>query len=211
MKIVKRLCGFFKKEYQNDISLKIKISLFFVLLMLAIFAFLRVLFCIEYGAFFAEIGFAEKIKYFIFGMRFDMASIGIFLGYFIVLMFLPVGAGQKIIIKILVLCMTVSVFCQTLLLFGDFFYFIEAKRHMSEELLLAWKERDFIISYALHNYWAIILAVAVLTAVCIKFSFNFINKNMDNKRPAKAKLYKSLAVFFACGRAFSFVYKRENF
>lgn len=51
------------------------------------------------------------------------------------------------------------------------FYFPEVKRHITEELVLAWIERNFIIRYAISNYWWVLLVVFVLMFLTIKYWF----------------------------------------
>jgi hypothetical protein len=56
----------FALQYQNNIKLKIQLSLFYIISFLFVFAFFRLLFCLAYPEFFAMLSFLEKAKYFFF-------------------------------------------------------------------------------------------------------------------------------------------------
>jgi hypothetical protein len=142
----------------------------------------------------------EKVKAFAYGLRFDISTIGIFIGPFIALMFLPISKKQITIIKILNVLIAISTTLIVLLLCADFFYFSEVKRHMTEELVLAWMERGFIIQYAISNYWRALLAVFVLMFLLFKLTFKFIDKDVKLtactlRKLQKYSLVKSMSVF----------------
>ncbi|GHT51668.1 hypothetical protein AGMMS49990_06450 [Endomicrobiia bacterium] len=88
-------------KYENNLRLKIQISLFYVVLLLVIFSLFRLLFCIVYRDAFASLLLLEKAKAFAYGLRFDISTIGVFVGFFIALMFLPISKKQITIIKFL--------------------------------------------------------------------------------------------------------------
>jgi phosphoglycerol transferase MdoB-like AlkP superfamily enzyme len=189
-----------KCEYENNLRLKIQISLFYVILLLVIFALFRLLICVVYQDTFSNLSLLEKVKAFAYGFRFDISTIGIFIGTFVALMFLPISKKQITIIKILNVLMAISTTLIVLMLCADFFYFPEVKRHMTEELVLAWIERSFIISYALKNYWWALLLVFVLIFLIIKLTLKFIDKDIkfadcSLRKLQKYSLVKSISIF----------------
>ncbi|GHT56438.1 alkaline phosphatase [Endomicrobiia bacterium] len=185
-------------KYENNLRLKIQISLFYVVLLLVIFSLFRLLFCIVYRDAFASLLLLEKAKAFAYGLRFDISTIGVFVGFFIALMFLPISKKQITIIKIFNVLMALSTMLVVLLLCADFFYFPEVKRHITEELVLAWMERSFIIRYAISNYWWVLLVVFVLMFLTIKFTSKLINTGFTahpSKKLQRYSLIKSTSIF----------------
>ncbi|GHT34067.1 hypothetical protein AGMMS49592_3580 [Endomicrobiia bacterium] len=185
-------------KYENNLRLKIQISLFYVVLLLVIFSLFRLLFCIVYRDAFASLLLLEKAKAFAYGLRFDISTIGVFVGFFIALTFLPISKKQITIIKIFNVLMALSTMLVVLLLCADFFYFPEVKRHITEELVLAWMERSFIIRYAISNYWWVLLVVFVLTFLTIKFTSKLINTGFTahpSKKLQRYSLIKSTSIF----------------
>ncbi|MDR0822655.1 MAG: sulfatase-like hydrolase/transferase, partial [Endomicrobium sp.] len=193
--------NFFKAQYSNDIKLKITISLFYICFLLFVFAFFRLLFCAVYPDAFVSLSFVEKLKAFVFGLRFDINVIAVFVGYFIAAMFLPIAAKQKLLIKIFTVLMSVSTLIILLLLCGDFFYFPEVKRHMSEEIVMAYMEKGLIVRYAFENYWHILLVLFGASFLLIRAQFKFINKRFLTSANPKLSLLKSLGIFLCVGFA----------
>ncbi|MDR3113264.1 MAG: hypothetical protein LBU09_02710, partial [Endomicrobium sp.] len=167
------------------------------------------LFCLAYPEFFKTLSFLEKAKSFAFGLRFDINAISVFFGYFIILMFLPISKKQSAIIKICVVLMTISALSMLLLLFGDFFYFAQVRRHMTEELVLAWMERGLIARYIFQNYWHLLLAIFAALFFIMKIIFNFIDRSFAADF-VKHSLAKSLSVFL-CAAFLLFLGVRASF
>jgi hypothetical protein len=71
---------FLNIKYPQDISLKIKIILFYFISVLLIFTFFRLLLLIAYPSVFSTISFFDKTMSFIHGLRFDFATTCSFLG-----------------------------------------------------------------------------------------------------------------------------------
>ncbi|MDR1087474.1 MAG: sulfatase-like hydrolase/transferase, partial [Endomicrobium sp.] len=149
------------------------------------------MFCIVYADAFAGLSFWDKAISFVYGLRFDVSSISMFLGCFIIILFLPFFKKQSFI-KICVAMMCVSMLIMMLALSTDFFYFPEVKRHMTEDILLAFRDKDFIIKYALRYYWWALSLIFILTGFALIKSFKSINKHYN---PKPTKLYKSVGVF----------------
>jgi phosphoglycerol transferase MdoB-like AlkP superfamily enzyme len=159
--------------------------------MILIFALFRLLFCIVYADAFAGLSFWDKAISFVHGLRFDVSGISVLLGCFIIILFLPFSKKQSFI-KICVAMMCVSMLTMLLALSADFFYFPEVKRHMTEDVILAFRDKDFIIEYALQYYWWALSLIFVLTGFAVAKSFKSINKYYN---PKPVKLYKSMGVF----------------
>ncbi|MDR3048357.1 MAG: sulfatase-like hydrolase/transferase [Elusimicrobiota bacterium] len=202
MKLFKDILGrIFLSQYENDIKLKVRISLFYVCFLLIVFACFRLLFCLVYPDAFASLSFLEKLKAFAFGLRFDINIVGIFVGYFIAAMFLPIADKQKLLIKIFTVLMTISTLVILLFLCGDFFYFPQVRRHMSEEIIMAYMEKGLIIRYAFENYWHILLVLFGGVLLLIRAQFKFINKRFLISANPKLSLFKSLGIFLCVGCA----------
>lgn len=108
-------------KYENNSRLKIQISFFYVVLLLVIFSLFRLLFCIVCSDVFASLSLLEKAKAFAYVLRFDISTVGVFIGFFIALMFLPISKKQITIIKIFNVLMGLSTMLVVLLLCADFF------------------------------------------------------------------------------------------
>jgi hypothetical protein len=79
----------------GDIKQKIKIALTVLFLMLGMFALFRFLLIVSYPSMFSELSFWDKAVSFLYGLRFDIATLCMFQGPFIILLFLPFGGGAK--------------------------------------------------------------------------------------------------------------------
>jgi phosphoglycerol transferase MdoB-like AlkP superfamily enzyme len=180
-------------EFLQDIKFKIRISLIYFVSMILLFSLVRLLFCIVYADAFAGLSFWDKAISFVYGLRFDISSISMFLGCFIIILFLPFFKKQSFI-KVCVAMMCISMLTMLLALSADFFYFPEVKRHMTEDLLLAFRDKDFIIKYVLRYYWWALSLIFILTGFVLIKSFKSINKHYN---PKPTKLYKSVGVFIA--------------
>jgi phosphoglycerol transferase MdoB-like AlkP superfamily enzyme len=189
--MIVKLKKIYLAEYLQDIKFEIQISLIYFVSMILLFSLFRLLFCIVYADAFAGLSFWDKAISFVYGLRFDISSISIFLGCFIIILFFPFFKKQYFI-KICVAMMCISMLTMLLALSVDFFYFPEVKRHMTEDLLLAFRDKDFIIKYALRYYWWALGLIFILTGFAIAKSFKSINKHYN---PKPTKLYKSVGVF----------------
>ncbi|MDR2351471.1 MAG: sulfatase-like hydrolase/transferase, partial [Endomicrobium sp.] len=159
--------------------------------MVLIFSLFRLLFCVVYADAFAGLSFLDKAVSFVYGLRFDLAMISLFLGGFIIILFLPISKKQ-IFIKICATMMCVSMLTMLLGLTADFFYFPEVKRHMTEDVILAFRDKDFIIKYVLRYYWWALGLILVLLIFTITKSFRSIDKNYN---PKPVSLHRSAGFF----------------
>jgi Phosphoglycerol transferase and related proteins, alkaline phosphatase superfamily len=180
---------FFLKEYKQDFKFKIIATLFFLLFSLFLFSFFRVLLYFAYYEVFSMLSLKDIIFSFVYGFRFDLSMISIFLGFFIFILFIPINSKKYI--RICFLCLLFFVTIIALILCGDFFYFAEAKRHMTDELAIAWQEKEFIIKLSFQYYWWILLLITVLFCFVAKISFNVIDKKF---KPKPVSLLKNIIV-----------------
>ncbi|MDR1195373.1 MAG: LTA synthase family protein [Endomicrobium sp.] len=171
---IDRFMDLFKRSYSRDIKVKIKISLFYFLLLFIIFSLTRAAFYFSYPDVFGKLPFSELAFTFLYGARFDISTISLYLGIFAVLLFLPVKTPKYI--KTVAVIMAFSSAVLIIMLASDFFYFPEVKRHMAEELLLVWGEKEFLLRHIFGYYWWALLLVGGLVAVLIHFTFKFIEK-----------------------------------
>ncbi|MDR2425876.1 MAG: sulfatase-like hydrolase/transferase [Endomicrobium sp.] len=194
------------KKYPQDIKTKIKISLFYFVSLVLVFALFRFLICIVYCDVFASLSAYDKAISFLYGLRFDLSIINLLLGGFIILLFFPYRANMAFI-KVCAALMSFSYLIMLLALSADFFYFPEVKRHMTEELFLAWRDKDFILRYVLSYYWWVLIAIFALIFIVVNRVFAFINKNFAAK---PLSLLKSILIFISV-ILLVVIGRRENF
>jgi phosphoglycerol transferase MdoB-like AlkP superfamily enzyme len=204
--------NFFNIKCPQDIKLRIKIGLLFFLLMLGIFALFRLLICISYPSMFSDLSFSDKAISFIYGLRFDIATLCIFQGAFIILLFLPLGGGggwrqNRNIIVISSILLSLVSFLMILMLSADFFYYPQVSRHMTEDLFLAWRDKAFIIDYVFKHYLLVLLLIIGLSVASLIKLIKFIKKRYNPKPVSMVKSYRSflLVIFLVLlGRRGSF-------
>ncbi|MDR2428168.1 MAG: LTA synthase family protein [Endomicrobium sp.] len=80
-----------------------------------------------------------------------------------------------------------------LMLSADFFYFPEVRRHMTEDIILAWRDKDFIITYIIKNYLWILILICVLSIYFTKKIFKFIDRQYS---PKYMNLFKQISILF---------------
>jgi phosphoglycerol transferase MdoB-like AlkP superfamily enzyme len=198
----------FSIKYPQDIKLKIKIVLIYFIAMLIIFSVFRFLLCFSYPSIFSELSFLDKLLSFAEGLRFDIATLSLFLGGFIILLFLPYPKSSRFI-KLCATCLSISSFAMLIILSADFFYFPEVKRHMTEELILAWRDKSFIVGHILKRYLWILILICALPAYFTSKIFKFIDKNYNPKainllKGMTALLLVVILVIFARRASFDF-------
>lgn len=154
-------------QYQQDIKLKINIALMYFLLSLIIFSLFRFLFYTVYHDFFLSISPSDVVFSFIYGLRFDISVISTFLGFLIILLFIPFVQKSTKFLKICVLLMIFSITALMLALSGDFVYFSRVNRHMTEELIAAFADREFIIKYSLQYYWWVLCLIFFIVTLIL--------------------------------------------
>jgi phosphoglycerol transferase MdoB-like AlkP superfamily enzyme len=189
--VIEKIKRIFLVKHLDDIKFEIRISLIYFVSMVLIFSLFRLLFCVVYAEAFAGLSFLDKAISFVYGLRFDLAMISLFLGFFIIILFLPVSKNQ-IFIKVCTTMMCVSMVAVLLILSTDFFYFPEVKRHMTEDAILAFRDKDFIIKYVLRYYWWALGLIFILLSFMITKSFKSIDKRYN---PKPVNLCRSVGVF----------------
>ena len=177
----------FSKEYSQDVRIKVKISLFYCLFSILVFSCFRFLFYFSYPEIFGRLPLNDVIFAFAYGLRFDISVISVFSALWIFILFLPVKSEKIVKFAVLMLCCNIVI--MTLLLLGDYFYFPEVKRHMTEDILLALTEKGFILDYIVRIYWKLLVIVFFAAAACVGLLFRFINKGY---RPKPVGLMKNI-------------------
>ncbi|MDR0823209.1 MAG: LTA synthase family protein [Endomicrobium sp.] len=201
-----KLKSIFSFQYPQDIKIKIKIALFYYVGLVLIFAIFRFLLLIVYPDIFASLSLQDKFISFLYGAQFDMAIISILLGGFIGLMFLPYPKSPKLI-KFCVITMSIVVLITLILLSADFVYFNAVKRHMTEDIILAWRDKDFIVSYVFSYYWWALLLIFAIVFFAIRFSAKFIDKKYA---PKPFNVFKSIGILILVFLLIS-IARRQNF
>jgi predicted membrane protein len=87
--------------------------------------------------------------------------------------------------------MCVSMVAMLLVLSADFFYFPEVKRHMTEDAILAFRDKDFIIKYVLRYYWWALGLIFILLSFMITKSFKSIDERYN---PKPVSMVKSIGI-----------------
>jgi hypothetical protein len=174
--------------------------------MVLIFSLFRFLLIVSYPSIFSGLSFWDKAISFVYGLRFDIAMISLFLGCFIIILFFPFSKKQ-IFIKVCATMMCVSTLIMLLGLSADLFYFPEVKRHMTEDAILAFRDKDFIIKYVLRYYWWALGLIFILLSFTIAKSFKSIDKRYN---PKPVSLYRSVGVFIIVA-LISYFWKKRKF
>ena len=190
MYYIKKIFSF---QYPQDYKTKIKIALFYFVSLIICFALFRFLICIVYSDVFSALTLADKAASFLYGLRFDLAMASMLLGGFIILMFLPYPK-HSIFIKICVTLMAITFLLSLLLLGADFFYFREVNRHMTEDIILAWRDKEFITQYIIRYYWYLLIIFLAFVIAVLKISFKVIDKNYA---PKPLNIFKGIGIFIA--------------
>ncbi|WP_374134499.1 hypothetical protein [Candidatus Endomicrobiellum pyrsonymphae] len=82
------------------------------------------MFCIVYSDIFQALSFYDRAASFVYGLRFDVATISLFLGVFIMILFLPYPK-KSTFIKVCAVCLSIFAFVMILMLSADFFIFLK--------------------------------------------------------------------------------------
>jgi hypothetical protein len=136
----------------------------------------------------------DTIILFICGLRFDMSVISMFLGIFIIFLFVPFAQKSAKFFKFCALFMTISVAVMILILSVVFFYFPEVNRHMTEELVMTLEDKEFIIRYSLRYYWWVLVLIFSVVALTVVKVFKYINKKFN---PQPVSLLKNVIIFLS--------------
>jgi phosphoglycerol transferase MdoB-like AlkP superfamily enzyme len=184
----------FLAKHLDDIKFEIRISVIYFVSMILLFSLFRLLFCIVYADAFVELSFWDKAISFAYGLRFDVSAISTLLGVFIILFFVPLVYKSAKFLKFCVLLMSLSIIIIILILCADFFFFPQVKRHMTEEVIAAFADKEFIIKYSLQYYWwvfGLVFCVIIFSGVKI---FKYIDRSFN---PQPVRLFKSILIFIS--------------
>ncbi|MFH1051746.1 MAG: sulfatase-like hydrolase/transferase [bacterium] len=192
-------------EFRNKFALKQ------LLLFLAIFTFFRFVLYFLYSDYFADLTFIQVLTSFIDGLRFDLSIILTFAGLPLFLINLPVIS--KLWIKIWGIVVTIVFIAMLLILVGDVFYFDVVDRHLGDDLLLALDDADFIWSFAVNQYWYVLIAFILFFTFYIRNMLRKINRYFEKNKPKLLKeiiLQVAVILFIVIGIRGSFGDKPIN-
>jgi phosphoglycerol transferase MdoB-like AlkP superfamily enzyme len=162
-----------------------KFALSQLLLFLAVFTLFRIVLYFLYSDYFSDLTTIQILSSFIDGLRFDLSIILTFAGLPLFLLNLPVKS--KLWLKIWAVIVTIIFIAMLLILVGDVFYFDVVKRHLGDDLLLALDDADFVWSFAINQYWYVLIAFIITFTWYFRFLFKRINRNFENTKTKIAK------------------------
>lgn len=99
--------------------------------------------------------------------------------------------------------MTFSITVLMLALSGDFVYFSTVNRHMSEELIAAFADREFIIKYSLQYYWWVLCLFFLSLRLQFLQFLNLLTKNLIKG----CKFIKRCHCFYMCDSSYRSMYE----
>ena len=165
-----------------------------IIFYLTVFTFFRLLLYVLYNDYFGALTSTQVFTAFIDGLRFDISIILTFIGLPLFLMNLPVN--NKLWLKAITVIASIEFLAMVLLLTGDVLYFDIVKRHLGDDLLLAIDDTDFVMYFAIKQYWYILFVVIVLFALYIRFLFSIINRHFEKRKikPVKEIIFQIIAI-----------------
>lgn len=174
----------------QDFAFKLRTWAGYFLLLLGLFAIVRLAIWIVYYPVFQTLTAAQTLNTFVLGLLFDTSIIFLFGAPVFVLWWLPVRSPKYLKALHVYWCLLMAFFVCVLVC--DFVYFPEAKRHMAEELLYIKNEIGFLVRYALVGYWWAFLLLAGCVVGLIKVGFWLINYFY---KPTPQAAWKSILTF----------------
>lgn len=167
----------------------------FAYLGIGLFVFLlaRIGILLIHQDYFSSLTFVEVLLGFFYGLRFDLASLVVFLGIPLLLMALPVRWSQhawwSYTLSLLVFFLLAA---QSTLLIIDVVYFGYVKRHLTNELLFLWKDISYLIKEIAANpgYFAVWLVLFILAF------YYWVRLVIIPMRPARQHWIKFILFFF---------------
>lgn len=158
-----------------------------LLLMMFIFTLLRFLFYILYSQQYYGVPVGEIGLSFLIGLRFDLASVMLVGGFFILLLNLPGRFKYKQLYKISILSLLfLVVFASIVLSLGDIFYYPYAKRRISYEIFNLFKSVPELITIILTDYLVPLIIAFVVVILLGYLWFKLFGKY-------KSTAYKGIA------------------
>ena len=144
-----------------------------LLFFLAVFTSCRLILYISYQDYFSSLAFSQVLISLLDGMRFDLSIILTFLGLPLFMINLPIN--KKLWLKIWTVIASIIFITMFLILAGDVFYFDVVDRHLGDDLLLALDDADFIWSFAISQYWYVLILIILIFTYYIRYLFRKIN------------------------------------
>lgn len=178
---------FLKKNFN------LKVSLVFVFSALIIFFCARFALLLIYNANFQALTNWQIFKAFLNGIRFDYSVIAVFLMPCLFMMNLPVK--NRLWFKIWAFMSSFIIFLMTVLLISDIIYFPEVNRHIAQEIVQIKYEMGFMVSYAITQYWYLLILIICALCGAVWFFNRQINKFWQVPEFSYKKLVKILLIF----------------
>ena len=145
-------------------NLPFRLALYSLGVALFIFALMRAILLFQNPDFFSILSGKDIAMAFLYGLRFDLSIIGLFMGPVLILMNLPIH--KKGWLKFWTYVLVVELIVMTGFLIGDLIYFPKVNRHMAEELVQLSNDWNFIISYIFSHEWLpLFLLLALLGSI----------------------------------------------
>jgi len=152
---------------------------------MACFTLLRIVLYISQTDYFSDLSLSQVLIAFIDGIRFDLSIILTFTGLPLFLINLPIKS--KIWLKVWAIIVTMIFIAMLLILVGDVFYFDVVDRHLGDDLLLALDDTDFIWSFAINQYWYVLIFFILIFTFYIRNLLRKINRNYDEQKTGFVK------------------------
>ena len=136
--------------FQAHMKFSTKIFSIFLLLIVGIFFFFRLLFLFIYPDSFSNLGMNDTLFALVDGARFDLSIILTFLGLPLFLLNIPIE--KKWWFKTWSIVLIIEIFVNILLLTSDLIYFGYVRRHLGNELWLIYNDLYSIINLVYREY-----------------------------------------------------------
>lgn len=194
--------NFLKKQPYQDWKTKLVLAAVFLSAALFFCLLFRALLLWNHPHVFSSVTGPDVVRAFLNGFRFDLSVVCLFLGPFLFLLFLPVksSAWTKTFA-----CLSALVTAGLLaVLLADYAYFPQAKRHMAEELLNVWGEKQFLLHYAWDQCKRPLLYVLLTLAAGLAFALLYIRRNYA---PKPLSWTKNMLILLAAGSVLLFGFR----
>lgn len=161
-------------------NVRLTISLVFPALLMLVFTAARLGIWQLNGAFFAELSGLEICKAFLHGIQFDFYMTALCMGPVILLLNLPVQ--KKWWAKLFATVLLAEFVFITGFLVADAVYFPKVGRHIGEEIIQVSSDWDYIVSYAVKQFWWALLLLLGGFAAVLKGVYRLINRKDEGMR-----------------------------
>lgn len=171
-------------------NFRLKLSLVYITLFVAIFSLCRIALYIVCQNYFAALSSTDFLLSLIVGLRFDIFAICTFCGLFLFLINLPINS--KIYLKLNSIFLNIFILVFSLLLVSDIIYFKLFSKHFTTELLLAKNHISYFCSLAFGEYLLVTISIFLFTILLFYLSFKLINKYYT--KPNTSIIYNAISI-----------------